>query len=89
MDSLGTITNVLDPGKQQQRLAFLELGGSLRRIELETGIRHETVSCSPIGLRLCLIFSIELRDSDVGVRESGNELQLSAKCTDVACEVAQ
>src|SRR5690242_3815050 len=36
--------NVLDPSKQQQVVALGRLGWSLRRIELATGVRRETVS---------------------------------------------
>ena len=38
------MANVLDAEKRQQILALGKLGGTLRRIEQETGIRRETVS---------------------------------------------
>src|SRR5207244_5563245 len=47
--------NVLNDGKKQQVIALGLLGWSLRRIEKETGVRHETVSgylkAAGIGLR--------------------------------------
>jgi len=38
------MANVLSEGKRQQVIALGHLGWTLRRIEAETGIRHETVS---------------------------------------------
>src|SRR5882724_12286299 len=47
--------NVLNDEKKQQVIALGRLGWSLRRIERETGVRHETVSgylkAAGIGLR--------------------------------------
>jgi len=49
------MANVLDNEKRQQILALGRLGWSLRRIEVETGVRRETASAylkaAGIGVR--------------------------------------